>query len=369
MNMTFDRDEFINLLEKLATEKGASLFEEPRRKVLQTYLNGNNVATKVDSAGNLWVEFGEGSWEEAVIFDAHIDVVQKGYTEAVKYEQNKIIGMGVADNLTAVVMLALISKMITKKQLVLKRPLKILFSVGEEGDGNLKGVRQVVKDNPTPPFLFISFDLSFEEYSLSALGSKRYQIEVQCPGGHSWDDYGTPGAIDILISFFEKLKKEFRQIELEKSGNVSFNIGRITGGEGINSIAKSAEATFEFRSVDYQLLEKLDSIAKNIIHEMNTKKHVHINCSLTGERPAADSVQPEKIEPIIKRLLSVVCSNPQAVPRSTNINIPLVAGWPSVCMGLCRSGRFHSEEEYVEIDSLSDGWHLLCSLFTELMIN
>ncbi len=365
----FNKKEFLELLEKLATAKGASLAEKPRREVLKGFLNNNGVETTEDSAGNLWVSFGQGSWKDAVIFDAHIDVVQKGYISKVEYENERIIGMGVGDNLTAVAMLALLGKVIVNEKLVLTRPLKLLFSVGEEGDGNLKGVRQVVKDRKIPPYLFVSFDLSFEEYSVSALGSKRYKVKVDCPGGHSWDDYGTPGAIDELFVFFEDLKKEFTMIESNNSGNLSFNIGTIKGGEGINSISKAAEATFEFRSVDYKLLEKLDSVTFETINRMAEKNDVDISCIVTGERPASHPVKPERIEPLAKKLLKKICENIMVVPRSTNINIPLVAGWPSICLGLCYSGRFHSEEEYVEIDSLVEGWKLLCSLCEELMFN
>ncbi len=177
----FNKKEFLELLEKLATTKGASLAEKPRREVLKGFLNNNGMETTEDSAGNLWASFGQGRWRDTVVFDAHIDVVQKGYISKVEYENERIIGMGVGDNLTAVVMLALLGKMIVNSRLVLIRPLKLLFSVGEEGDGNLKGVRQVVADKKVPPNLFISFDLSFEEYSVSALGSKRYKVKVNAP--------------------------------------------------------------------------------------------------------------------------------------------------------------------------------------------
>lgn len=364
----FDTNEFITLLKSLALTRGPSLFEGPRREVLEKFLNENGVKTEVDAAGNLWVGFGGGPWAETVIFDAHIDVVQKGYAAEVRTDGDRLSGMGVADDLTAVTMLAFLAKMIAGQQPVLKRPLKILFSVGEEGDGNLKGVRQAVKDYSKPPYLFISFDLSFNEYSVSALGSKRYLLTVEGPGGHSWGDYGSPNAIDIIHGFFSEIKEAFKKIESENRGDVSFNIGSIKGGEGINSIAKFSEATFEFRGVDFQLLEQLDQVARKAAENFNNREELTVYLSLSSERPASKPVSPERIEPLVTKLLSSVCENPVSVPRSTNINIPLASGWPSICIGLCRSGRYHSEEEYVEIDSLKEGWILLCELFNELII-
>ncbi len=366
MNRLFDMKEFRLLLESLATTDGASLKEGPRRERLKHFLALHDVETDTDDAGNLWCHFFKGAWDDTVIYDAHIDVVQKGVIQAVTYDDDKMIGMGVGDNLTAVALLAMLGKAIAAKEVILTRPLKLLFSVGEEGDGNLKGVRQVVKDHHSAPRLFISFDLSFEDYSVSALGSKRYSVNVSCPGGHSWDDYGTPGAIEQLIGFFDALSNQFEPVASQHPGLISFNTGMISGGEGINSISGKADATFEFRSVDEQLLETMDLRVFEIIDGMNLKKGVTAECVHTGERPAAKPVSPERIEPLVTKLLKDVCDNPQSVPRSTNINIPLVSGWPSICMGLCRGGRFHSDEEYVYMKSVEDGWRVLLALTKEL---
>ncbi len=366
MTPLFDRIEFSNLIESLATSPGASLNEGPRRDILKYYLSSNGVEHETDSAGNLWCHLSCGHWADTIIYDAHIDVVQKGCIPSVIYDGGKMIGMGIGDNLTAVALIAMLGKAVKKGEVVLNRPLKLLFSVGEEGDGNLKGVRQVVCDYNSPPRLFISFDLSFEEYSVSALGSKRYEINVSCPGGHSWDDYGTPGAIEQLIDFFNDLKKGAAHVFSQNQGRISFNTGMISGGEGINSISGKASATFEFRSVNEHLLEKMDQLVFEIADAMILNTGVSVRCVHTGERPAAQPVASETIEPIVKRLLRDVCEDPQSVPRSTNINVPLVSGWPSICMGICRGGRFHSEEEYVEVDSVNDGWQVLLALTKEL---
>ncbi len=147
----FDGEEFLNLLEKLATSEGPSLKEGPRRDVLKHYLDSHGVETSVDRAGNLWAHLSEGRWDDTIIYDAHIDVVQKGFTTEITHDGNRVTGMGVGDNLTAVTLLAMLGKAVSNHGITPERPLKLLFSVGEEGDGNLKGVRQVVRDHPSPP--------------------------------------------------------------------------------------------------------------------------------------------------------------------------------------------------------------------------
>jgi len=363
--------DFMQFLTDLATTPGPSLQEKPRRLLLESFLNDAGVPTETDPADNLWVSLGRDEinedWCDAVVYDAHIDVVERGYVPEVRCEKENLIGMGVGDNLTAVAMLAFLAKRVTTERILLKRPLKLLFSVGEEGSGNLKGVRRVVKDHPIPPYLFIAFDLSFEEYSITGLGSRRYCVKVRCPGGHSWDDFGSPNAIEQIIGLLSFLKDACINIASENQKIISFNIGSIRGGEGINSIARFAEAAFEFRSPFPEMLDKMAHALSDLLVKIKGQKGVSVCHEIIGERPAAQAVHPERIEPIIYRLLAEQGENPSCSTRSTNINIPLSAGWPSICMGLCRCGRYHSEEEYVEIGSLGQGWELLNNLTKKLM--
>ena len=88
---------------------------------------------------------------------------------------------------------------------------------------------------------------------------------------------------------------------------------------------------------------------------------------LIGERPAASPVRPDRIEPIVRRLLSAWVEAPLCVPASTNINVPLAAGWPAIALGLCRCERSHTEEETVELSSLPQGWDVLTKLTEELV--
>lgn len=360
--------DFIAILEKLVSTPGPSLNEEPRRRVLKRYFETHGVPTETDSAGNLLVTLGHGPWDDSVIFDAHMDVVQEGYEDRIVYKDGTAIGLGVADNLTAVTLLAMAAVSLHPKTDRFLRPVVFLFSTGEEGHGNLKGVRQVVMDHPSPPFVFVSFDLSFEEYSVQGLGSARYRLNVTGPGGHSWENYGLPSAIDMILDFFSSLKQSLREMSEKYPGALSFNIGRIAGGEGINSIARSAEATFEFRSIVPEALTVLDSVVSDLCGTMNGRSGITMACDITGLRPAAGPVMPERVEPLVSSIYSEIGEYTRSVIRSTNINATLAAGWPSICMGLCRSGRFHTHEEYVVLDSLPKGWTVLEKLVENLIL-
>lgn len=367
----WEKQRFFVLIEKLSKAEGPSLSEQPRRKILEEFFYDNNLYSKTDSAGNLIVNLGSGPWEETVIFDAHMDVVQQGYTDTISYENGIMKGLGVGDNLTAVSMLAQLAVSLDKKWVnTVMKPLIILFTVGEEGHGNLKGIKQVIKDHAmVAPYLFLSFDLSFEAYSTRGLGSTRYKLDITCPGGHSWEDYGIPSAIDVMNEFFSILTEKFNEVANHYPKAVSFNIGNVEGGEGINSIARSATASFEFRSVLPEPLDQLNHKLTALCEIMNARKDVKLICETTGQRPAALAVKPERIEPLVVDILSDMKEKTRPVIRSTNINATLDAGWPSLCMGLCRSGRFHTPEEYVVIESLEKGWNVLNALVDKLLWN
>ncbi len=360
----FPETEFLALHERLATTPGPSLAEEPRRDLILSWLDQQGLPGRVDDAGNVWIALGPpGPWDQTLVLDAHYDVVERGYAAALRREGDKLIGLGVADNLVAVAMLLFLARSLHPDTSKRRRPLALLLSVGEEGLGNLKGVRQVVDDHPHPPHAFIAFDLNLETYSTSALGSTRYRAAVTCPGGHSWGSFGSPNAIEQLVGFLAAVRRAFDTRLASKSAAVSFNIGTITGGEGINSIARRASATFEFRSPDPAMLGALDDEVQGFVHGFNPRPDVTLDIEVIGRRPAAPPVQPQRLEPLVVDLLTRITGTPpHSAPRSTNINVPLAAGWPALCTGLCRCGHYHREDEYVELSSLETGWRYLNEL-------
>ncbi len=365
---SWSRQDFLALIGKLAKVKGPSLGEGPRREVLEDFFHDSGVPCETDRAGNLLVKLGKGPVEETVVFDAHMDVVQEGFTDTVVYEHGRMKGLGLADNLTAVTLLALFAAVIQKDHVhALKRPLTILFSTGEEGHGNLNGVKQFIDDFGGSPYLFLCFDLGFDTYSISGLGSSRYELTVRCPGGHSWDDYGTPGAIDVMMHFLASVSRVFEEQSAKHPGSLSFNIGSVHGGEGINSIAGNAKATFEFRAVSPEPLAILESEIENIRVNMDKMNDVALCCTITGRRPAALPVNPERIEPLVRDVLRSIGEKTTERVRSTNINATLASGWPSICMGLCTCGRFHTSEEFVVMDSIEKGWGVLSELSKRLL--
>jgi acetylornithine deacetylase/succinyl-diaminopimelate desuccinylase-like protein len=363
----FREQDFLDLHRLLATTPGPSLNEAPRRAVLEKLLQENGLSGQTDAAGNLWVALGpEGDWENTVVFDAHIDVVEKGFTPEVRVTEKHLTGLGVGDDLVAVTMLALAAYRLRSGSTPLRRPLKILFSVGEEGLGNLAGVRQMVADYAAAPRLFVAFDGTLDTYSISGLGSRRYRIEFQCAGGHSWGDFGAPSATAELVEFLHELRAVYSTLAATTGEAFSFNIGTVEGGEGINSISRRSRATFEFRSGAPEMLDQVARHVHELVDTFVKKNGVASQLTEIGERPAARAVDPERIRALVEPILRRYVVSPQTVIMSTNINVPLAHGWPAVRIGLYRGGNAHREDEQVERSSLAAGWSILDTLCREL---
>ncbi len=148
---------------------------------------------------------------------------------------------------------------------------------------------------------------------------------------------------------------------------ITFNIGSIQGGQAINTIARFAEVRFEFRSTAPNLLQQMEQTVSDVAMRIKARQDVSLVHTLIGERPAAQPVHPERIEPLVRQLLIEQGEEIISKPRSTNMNIPLSMGWPSICMGLCRCRNYHREDEYLYLDSLPLGWELLNKLTQELV--
>jgi acetylornithine deacetylase/succinyl-diaminopimelate desuccinylase-like protein len=361
--MNFSKNNFFLLLEKLAKTPGESLNESKRVEVIKNFLTTNSISFKTDPAQNIIIHANPGEKEKTIIFDAHTDVAGKGYAETFTIDDKITRGRGCADDLCAVTMLMLAA--LELKNYKLKKPFTILLSTGEEGKGNLNGIKTFIKDFKVAPEKFIAFDLSYNTVSVSGLGSKRFTAEIFTKGGHSYEDRENPNAVEIMCELLFKIKEQLNLAEFKN--RPSFNAGKISGGSEINLIADYAFSCFEFRSVSPDDLARTEKIVNKTTDKLKAKD-IKILIKDYGSRPAAEEKSGTKI---LNNILPVFRKNkiePEIKPMSTNINAALAAGWPSLCAGLCDCGSFHTENEYIINDSLEKGWDILVGLIKEFGI-
>lgn len=185
---------------------------------------------------------------------AHTDVVFPDETELpLKVENGRICCPGVGDDTACLVCVLLAAKytalMIKEGKLNQIRPetepgLIFVCNSGEEGLGNLKGVKKICEDYGSRMNTFCTFDGSLEHLVDEAVGSNRYKVTVRTQGGHSFGNFGRDNAIEKLAGIIEKLY----QIKVPEGGKTTYNVGTISGGTSVNTIAQEASMLYEFRS-------------------------------------------------------------------------------------------------------------------------
>ena len=350
-------DEAFELLVELAQIPAPSNQEEKRAEFIKSWLEAQGAeGVYIDEALNVIYPVGVTETNPLVVVAAHSDVVF-GDLESLPLvvEDGLIKCPGVGDDTANLVMLLMAAKYIAEQKILPKEGgLLLVANSGEEGLGNLKGSRQLVKDFGYRMKEFISFDCTAHALINGAVGSKRFKVEVKTEGGHSFSDFGNKNAIAYLSAMIQDLY----QIQVPEKGITTYNVGTISGGTSVNTIAQQAEMLYEFRSDEKESLEIMEE-KFNAVVESYREKGIDVHVTVVGERPCSaqvdEIVQGEMAERVIAAISRYFGWEPTASKASTDCNIPLSMGIPAVCTGCILGQGAHTREEYVEIDSLLPG--------------
>ena len=243
---------------------------------------------------------------------------------------------------------------------------------GEEGLGNLKGSRQICRDYGDRMKAFVSFDSPLEHLTNRAVGSQRYRLRVRTRGGHSYSNFGGKNAIAEL----SRIIGMFYDMQVPTGGKTTYNVGMISGGTSVNTIAQEAEALYEFRSdcredlaiMERGFLDVMEKVGGRPAEQAGEAaaaqgtldpQAVVVEYETVGIRPCGGDVDPaaqEALEQCAREaVMGAVGRYPSANSASTDCNIPLSMGIPSVCVGSYFGSGAHTREEYIEADSLRHG--------------
>ena len=352
--------EAFDLLVELAQIPAPSHHEEKRAEFCKAWLEAQGAqGVYIDDALNVILPVGDTGSNPLTVYMAHSDVVFPD-TEPLplKIEDGRIFCPGVGDDTANVAALLMAAKYIVEKKL---QPsdggLLLVVNSCEEGLGNLKGSRKICSDFGSRIREFVSFDGGYKSCTNRAVGSRRYRIEVDTEGGHSYGAFGNRNAIAYLASLINSLY----DMKVPPVGRTTYNVGTISGGTSVNTIAQHAEMLYEFRSDE---LEALGIMQKHLDAAVDyyRAKGVKVTVTLVGERPCAAGVDPEKEQKLMDRAAAAIKKHAGLEIRygsgSTDCNIPLSMGIPAVCFGCYIGGGAHTREEYCEIDSLAAGYRI-----------
>ena len=287
-----------------------------------------------------------------LVVAAHIDTVFPiGTPLEVKRTADRLTGPGVGDNSVAVAAAIKLADLLRIAGEVPAVDVLVTGNVGEEGLGNLRGIREVLASGSD-----IGAVVALEGHNLGrvthvAVGSRRFRIIVKGPGGHSWGDFGRPNAIHGL----SKLIGELDAIPLPRSPKTTLNVGMISGGVSVNTIAPEASCLLDLRSIDESALRRLSDRVTRLVDRSNRGDAVVYAAEPIGERPAGVVAADSPIVQIAASTLAALGLEPSFDASSTDANVPIAAGIPAVCVGLTTGGNVHRVDEFIDLEPVPNG--------------
>lgn len=346
-----------DLLLELARIPAPSNHEEKRAEFCKTWLEKQGAeGVYIDDALNVIYPVGCADGNDLVVFMAHSDVVFPD-TEPLPLTvaDGRIRCPGIGDDTANVAALLMAAKYIAEKKLTPKDcGLLLVVNSGEEGLGNLKGSRKIMADFGSRIREFVTLDGQQRSGVNRAVGSRRYRIEIDTEGGHSYGAFGNRNAIAYLASLIDMLYT----VKVPEIGKTTYNVGTVSGGTSVNTIAQHAEMLYEFRSDERRALEIMQKHLDAAV-EFYRCKGVSVTVTLVGDRPCGADVDEKRMEALMDRAGAAAGRwyghDLSYGPGSTDCNVPLSMGIPAICVGCYTGGGAHTREEYVEIDSLLPG--------------
>jgi len=365
-------DDLITLTEVLAPP----FMEDERGKVFAKMLEQAGVdSIWTDKVGNvIGLRKGTSGKSGYVGVDAHLDVVfPEGTDVTVKKVGDTLKAPGIGDDTRGLTMLISMLKAMNKANIKTEKDLLIVGSVGEEGLGDLRGMKYMFNESGLDIDSWIAIDGGgLGRISNAGLGSKRYKLMIKGQGGHSWGAFGLANphhALGKAIDIFSEAAWEYTSGNIPKT---SFNVGRIGCGTSVNSIPFESWMEVDMRAIDPKNLDEIEIVFKEsvekAISEYNAsgvRGEVTYELIKIGDRPSGEL--PASL-PLIQRTMAATKlfgETPELGRGSTNINIPVSKGIPSVCIGRGgQGGGAHSLHEWYLNDEESDESIQLAMLIT-----
>lgn len=340
----------------------APTFEEAARSAMvlerMQALGLSDVAA--DELGNVYGCRPGQSRKPALLIAAHLDTVFPRETNLhVRYEGERVYGPGLGDNSTGVAGLLHLAQAMQNHELPNEHDIWFVGNVGEEGLGDLRGIRAAVTRLRNEIGTVIALEgCDFGTLHHQAIGVRRYRIDVSAPGGHSWGNYGTPSAVHVLV----QLAARISSVQVPRSPRTTFNIGVIEGGTTVNTIAETASLLLDMRSVSASALDDLVAQVDRLVFAGIDHPEVKVRVTTVGDRPSGAIPREHPLVQTAVAAYHAVGATVSYQQSSTDANIPLSLGIPAVCVGLTDGGNAHRQDEYILPANLGRGLQALLLL-------
>ena len=327
-----------------------------------------------DAVGNVIARRPGRTGERTIAVLAHLDTVfPEGTDVTVRREGDTFIAPGIGDNSRGLVVLLELARAIEEARLETDADILLVGNVGEEGLGDLKGVRHLFADGADPISALIAVDGGETARLVTdAVGSLRYRVRFEGPGGHSWSDFGAPNPHHALGRAITNLDEAGAKITGEGPKS-SYSVGIVRGGTSVNSIPFESVMQVDMRSGDPAKLAALDEAFRAAMQAALDEENADAATPLTltlepiGDRPAG---RGDRAAPLVQRAaaaLRTIGVTPRPVASSTDANIPLSLGIPAVTMarGGVSEGAHSKAERWTDEDSQRATEAILLTLLAE----
>jgi tripeptide aminopeptidase len=349
---------WVNDQQARLTEIPAPPFQESARaEAVKALLAEAGVSVQIDKTGSVIGELRGVNEKEIVIVAGHLDTVFPPGTDVkVHRDGSRMVAPGISDNGTGLAALVAMARALQFAHLKPQRTIFFVADVGEEGEGNLRGIRAIVDTYRARLKAVVVLDGSGTDHvTTKALASRRLEALITGPGGHSWSDFGMPNPINALV----RGSVRFINTKVPSSPRTTFNIGQIEGGTSVNSIPYEARLKVDIRSETEDELTRLESalrecIAAGVRDEMDSardrsKGKLEWKVELLGSRPGGELAADSALLAALRAADDFVGNQSRIERSSTDANIPLSLGIEAISIGAGgNGGGAHSLQEWYD---------------------
>ena len=360
----------------------APTFEEGKRGefVRELFVREGLRDVSVDEVGNVFGKFqvlSSKAHVKPLIVSAHLDTVFPSGTDlSIRREGNKLFGPGIGDNSLGIA--ALFGLLWGLKERGgspsphpspegrggFSRDIWFVANVGEEGLGDLRGMKAVVDRFGADVSAYLVIEgMALGSVYHRAIGVKRYRITARTSGGHSWSDYGKPSAIHEL----SKLVVELTSMKLPESPRTTMNVGKISGGTSINVIASEASLELDLRSEGEASLAELVSKVEEKIQSAS-QPEVRFEAEVIGARPAGAIDAAHPLIQLAQECIREQGLEPTLTTGSTDANVPLNRGYPALVLGITTGGGAHTLNEFINVGLVEKGIEQLVNFVNKVWV-
>ncbi len=339
------------------TEIPAPEFDEARRgEALKELFAASGFQVRTDKTGNVIAERPGSNTKSVILLAAHLDTVFPAGTEIrVKRDAGRLLAPGISDNGVGLASLAGLARALAESRVRTTKTIVLVGDVGEEGEGNLRGMRTLMDSYGSRLSAVIAVDgPSTDHITTQGIASRRFEATVTGPGGHSWSDFGAPNPITAMARGIV----QFSSVTMPADPRSSYNFGTIEGGTSVNSIPSRAAVKIDLRSEDDVELAKLEATLREALQagvkeETSTRQSpadaLRLNIRSLGTRPAGKLPDDSPLIATIRNVDRYLGNRSRLERSSTDANIPLSMGIPAVALGGGgRGGGSHTLDEWYD---------------------